>query len=79
MTTITATSFKARCLSLMDEVAESGGELTITKRGRPVARLVPAEEEASLAGSVEFIASEEELLAPVGDGWDAEQPGIPGP
>ena len=39
--TITATEFKAKCLSLIDEVQEKGGELIISKHGRPVARLVP--------------------------------------
>jgi prevent-host-death family protein len=42
---ITATEFKAKCLSLIDEVQETGGELVISKRGRPVARLVPAGED----------------------------------
>jgi prevent-host-death family protein len=40
--TITATEFKAKCLALIDEVQEKGGELLISKHGRPVARLVPA-------------------------------------
>lgn len=40
--TITATEFKAKCLSLIDEIHLKGGELVISKRGRPVARLVPA-------------------------------------
>jgi prevent-host-death family protein len=39
--TITATEFKAKCLSLIDEVQEKGSELIISKHGRPVARLVP--------------------------------------
>ena len=39
--TIKASEFKATCLRLMDEVAESGGEIVITKNGRPVSRLVP--------------------------------------
>ena len=39
--TIKASEFKARCLSLMDEVADSGAEYVITKNGRPVSRLVP--------------------------------------
>lgn len=39
--TITASDFKARCLKLMDEVAETGEEIVITKHGRPVTRLVP--------------------------------------
>ena len=39
--TIKASEFKAKCLKLMDEVAESGEELVITKNGRPVSRLAP--------------------------------------
>lgn len=38
--TFSASEFKAKCLHLLDEVAESGRSLVITKRGRPVARLV---------------------------------------
>ncbi len=36
-----ASEFKAKCLKLMDEVAETGQEIVITKNGRPVSRLVP--------------------------------------
>lgn len=39
--TIKASEFKAKCLKLMDEVAESGEEIVITKNGRPVSRLTP--------------------------------------
>jgi prevent-host-death family protein len=39
-----AAEFKAKCLSLLDEVHERGGAITITKRGRVVARLVAAGE-----------------------------------
>ena len=38
--TIKASEFKAKCLKLMDEVAENGEEIVITKNGRPPARLV---------------------------------------
>jgi len=40
MTVITATEFKAKCLHLLDEVQRTGEELVISKRGRPVARVV---------------------------------------
>lgn len=40
--TIPAAEFKARCLALIDRVRERGEPITITKRGRVVARLVPA-------------------------------------
>ncbi len=39
--TIKASEFKAKCLKLMDEVAEDGVEIIITKNGRPVSRLAP--------------------------------------
>jgi prevent-host-death family protein len=42
---ITAFAFKARCLRLLDEVSRTGEELLILKRGRPVARLVPARDD----------------------------------
>ena len=40
-TIIKASEFKAKCLKLMDEVAESGVEYVITKNGHPISRLVP--------------------------------------
>jgi len=36
---ISATEFKAKCLSLLDEVARTGESLVVTKRGKPVARV----------------------------------------
>jgi len=39
-TTVAASDFKARCLRLLDDVQE-GAILAITKRGRPVAKVVP--------------------------------------
>jgi prevent-host-death family protein len=69
---ITASQFKARCLALLDEVAEGGGELVVTKRGRPVARVVPVNAEASLRGSVTYNVSDDELLAPIDVEWGAE-------
>lgn len=42
---IPATEFKAKCLALIDRVRERGEPITITKRGRVVARLVPAGDE----------------------------------
>jgi len=42
---IAAAEFKAKCLALLDRVSEDGQPITITKRGRVVARLVPAEDQ----------------------------------
>ena len=49
---IGAGEFKARCLQLMEDVQQDGVEVIITKRGNPVARMVPVEpeEKASAIG-----------------------------
>lgn len=39
-----ASEFKAKCLELMDRVAESGEAIVITKNGKPVAQLGPVKE-----------------------------------
>ena len=42
--TVGATEFKAKCLQLIDEVHKNKRKpVVITKRGKPYARLVPAE------------------------------------
>ena len=74
MSTISASQFKARCLALLDEVAEGGGELVVTKRGRPVAKVVPVDDDVSLRGSVTYNVSDEELIAPIDVEWDAVPP-----
>jgi prevent-host-death family protein len=43
--TIPAGDFKARCLAIMDEVQAKRQAVVITKRGKPVAKLVPVEQE----------------------------------
>jgi prevent-host-death family protein len=69
---IPAGEFKQRCLAILDEVAKSHQEVVVTKRGKPVARLVPviSDEEreadilASLRGRGKVLVSEEEFLRP---------------
>ena len=41
MKTLTASEFKAKCLAILDEVAQTGESVTILKRGKPVAQLAP--------------------------------------
>ena len=44
---IPAGKFKATCLKLMDQLQEAHEEIIITKRGRPVAKLVPVSDSPS--------------------------------
>lgn len=69
---VPAGRFKAECLGLLDHVAETGATLVVTKRGRPVARLVPMERESQrpLLGSVEFLG---DVITPLGEDWEAER------
>lgn len=70
--TIPAGEFRARCLALVDEVNETGEEIIITRRGKPVARLVPVERETwkSLIGSVTW--QDDDIISPIDEEWEAE-------
>ena len=72
--TIPASQFKTHCLALLDEVADSGVAIVVTKRGKPMARLAPIEPPPSLRGSVTYHVSDEELIAPLWEDWDPELP-----
>jgi prevent-host-death family protein len=49
-----AGQFKARCLSVMEDVSKTREPVLITKRGRPIAKLVPAEKpEQNFIGRLE--------------------------
>jgi prevent-host-death family protein len=72
---IAAGQFKATCLSLLDEVQRERKEIVITKRGKPVARLVPVEEVVPdifgrMKGTIEILG---DVVGPTGEVWDAEQ------
>ena len=68
---MSAATFKARCLKVLDDVARHGDRVLITKRGKPVAELGPLEgtRRRSFLGSVKVHG---DLLAPLGDGWELE-------
>ena len=70
---IAAGAFKARCLRLLDEVEQQRSEIVITKRGRPVARLVPIGESAPaifgrLKGTGRIIGD----IFSTGESWEAD-------
>lgn len=57
-----ASKFKAQCLTVMDEVCATKEPVLITKRGRPVAKLVPPD-----TSSDDFIGRLEGVVKIVGD------------
>jgi prevent-host-death family protein len=70
-TTIPAGRFKAECLRLFDRVSEHHATYVVTKRGRPVAEIVPVKpaEKTSLRGSVTVHGN---IVAPVLGEWDVD-------
>ncbi len=77
MRTISATEFKAKCLAILDEVSQTGQPITILKRGKPIARIVPPVPhigrypQDALAGSVEIHGDMLEPVLPP-EAWEAE-------
>ena len=72
--TMKASEFKAKCLGLMDEVAENGGEIVITKNGKPVSRLVPYHEKpvtwfGADRGKLEILG---DIISPLDVEWEAQ-------
>lgn len=74
MKTMAASEFKARCLKVMDDVRDKRETVLITKKGRPVARVVPVGDPPAdifgcLAGVVEITGDIESPVIPVSD-WE---------
>lgn len=72
---ISAAEFKAKCLKLIDEVANSHEPLIITKRGKPLAKLVPIEDEkpARMFGYMKgTVTVHGDIVTPIEAAWSAE-------
>jgi prevent-host-death family protein len=70
---VTATEFKAKCLALIDEVAKTGGTITVTKRGQPMATLIPVvKKRKSSRGAWKGLVDipDEVLMADRSELWD---------
>ena len=72
--TIEASGCKAKCLRLMDDVAEGAYQIVITKNGRPVSRLVPYRDRPKSLfgidrGRIEIIG---DSLEPIDVEWEAD-------
>ncbi|HSO30297.1 MAG TPA: type II toxin-antitoxin system prevent-host-death family antitoxin [Candidatus Sulfomarinibacteraceae bacterium] len=71
---IMASRFKAECLAILDQVEALKVSVTVTKHGRPVARLVPLEAavEALPARSIRLVAEDDEAYFTTGEQWSAD-------
>ncbi len=74
MASMPAGEFKAKCLQLLDEVAQTRESLVITKFGKPVACLVPMPPATKLRGALEgTVLFEKDIVSPLEDDWEAAQ------
>ncbi len=72
---INATAFKAQCLALIDEVAESGEPITITKRGKAKVTIVAVREKpktlwGATKGTFKILG---DIVGPVDDDYDEDR------
>jgi prevent-host-death family protein len=77
MKTMPAGEFKARCLRVMEDVRKYRVPVVITKKGRPVAKLVPADEPprdilGCMADKFTYIGDVESPVFPP-EAWEALQ------
>lgn len=77
MKTLGISQFKAKALQVINEVARTQERIVITKRGKPLAQLMPYREEEGrpAAGKLaELLLFEQDILTPLGEEmWDACQ------
>jgi prevent-host-death family protein len=76
MQKIPAAQFKSQCLALMDQVAESGQPVVVTKHGKPVVQIIRAKPEDDdifgfLAGKGRIVGDIENTI-PVSD-WNLSE------
>jgi len=74
---IAAGEFKAKCLRLMDEIKETGKPLIVTKRGEPVAKLVPIRTPKALGKKDPIFGRLRGIVTIVGDPDDLIKPVFP--
>jgi prevent-host-death family protein len=75
MRTMAAGEFKAHCLQVMDQVNSTRMAVVITKRGKPIAKLVPVEQSRSevfdsLKGKIEILGDIVSPVTPLED-WES--------
>jgi prevent-host-death family protein len=73
--TVKASEFKAKCLQLMEEIKQTGGEIIITKNGEPVSKLVPVKHKPKtmFGAHREKIVIKGDIVTPLDAGWEALQ------
>lgn len=72
MKTMPVTDFKAHALKILGEVAETREPVVVTKRGKPLAEIVPFAEKRAVPGRLaKALVFERDIVSPLGeDDWN---------
>ena len=73
MITIAVGEFKAKCLSLLEKVKSKREKIIITKRGEPIAQILPLKQEDRITdhGLRGSVILEGDIISPTGEDWEA--------
>ena len=73
MKTMAITKFKMHALQVLGEVAETREPVVVTKRGKPLAEIIPfAEKNPSSGKLAETLVFEDNIVSPLGEEiWNA--------
>ena len=71
--TVPAGQFKAKCLQIMDEIAQTREPVIVTKFGKPVVKIVPViEEKFDIVGAMRgSVLWEGDIISPIDVEWEA--------
>lgn len=75
METMAISQFKAQALKILDRIARDRGTVIITKRGKPIAQILPYEDESKSAKPgclADTLVFENDIVSPLGaEMWEA--------
>lgn len=73
MKTVQASEFKAKCLKIMEEVAQSGEGLVVTKNGKPMVTVQPVQRipESLFGAHASCVHLQDDAIAPLDEAWNA--------
>jgi prevent-host-death family protein len=67
MKSLSASEFKATCLAVLEEVKRHKKRVVITKRGKPIAEIVPYDEASKKQPLKETLQFMGDIVSPVAD------------
>jgi len=74
MESISVSKFKATCLAVLEEVARQKTRIIITKRGKPIAEVIPYEPEVEQIALKDTITFMGDLVSPIAEEeWEASK------